>query len=179
MRTPGCTTTRRRARTRHQRGGGSRRAARSGSRRAAPGGKLASAWPRSLTATSVTGNLSSTNSFTGLNHKLKRPAKSSACNRTAGGHDRLGGDRSRGRADSSGAWFSVDEAPCMTEQPTMNEPAASPRPPRTAWAAYAACALALLSAIPSFYWAADAQPTDACWLTTLTGRPRPPRTAWR
>jgi hypothetical protein len=42
----------------------------------------------------------------------------------------------------------------MTEQPTMNEPAASPRPPRTTWAAYAACALALLSAIPSFYWAA-------------------------
>ena len=36
----------------------------------------------------------------------------------------------------------------------MNEPAASARPPRTAWAAYAACALALLSAIPSFYWAA-------------------------
>jgi hypothetical protein len=42
----------------------------------------------------------------------------------------------------------------MTEQPTMNEPAASPQPPRTTWAAYAACALALLSAIPSFYWAA-------------------------
>jgi len=42
----------------------------------------------------------------------------------------------------------------MTEQPTVHQPAASPRPPRTAWAAYAACALALLSAIPSFYWAA-------------------------
>jgi hypothetical protein len=42
----------------------------------------------------------------------------------------------------------------MTAQPTMNDPAASPRPPRTTWAAYAACALALLSAIPSFYWAA-------------------------
>jgi len=42
----------------------------------------------------------------------------------------------------------------MTEQPTTNEPAASPRPPRTTWAAYAACALALLSAIPSLYWAA-------------------------
>ena len=42
----------------------------------------------------------------------------------------------------------------MTEQPTMNEPAASPRPPRTAWAADAACVLALLSALPSFYWAA-------------------------
>jgi hypothetical protein len=27
---------------------------------------------------------------------------------TRGGHDRLGGDRSRGRADSSGAWLSVD-----------------------------------------------------------------------
>ena len=36
----------------------------------------------------------------------------------------------------------------------MHQPAASTRPPRTAWAAYAACALALLSAIPSFYWAA-------------------------
>jgi hypothetical protein len=46
------------------------------------------------------------------------------------------------------------EAPCMTEQPTMNEPAASTRPPRTAWAADAACVLALLSALPSFYWAA-------------------------
>ena len=42
----------------------------------------------------------------------------------------------------------------MTEQPTVHQPAASTRPPRTAWAAYAACALALLSAIPSFYWAA-------------------------
>ena len=42
----------------------------------------------------------------------------------------------------------------MTEQPTVHQPAASARPPRTTWAAYAACALALLSAIPSFYWAA-------------------------
>jgi uncharacterized membrane protein len=46
------------------------------------------------------------------------------------------------------------KVPCMTEQPTVHQPAASTRPPRTAWAAYAACALALLSAIPSFYWAA-------------------------
>jgi len=38
--------------------------------------------------------------------------------------------------------------------PGLSEPAASPQPPRTTWAAYAACALALLSAIPSFYWAA-------------------------
>jgi len=36
----------------------------------------------------------------------------------------------------------------------MHQPAASTRPLRTAWAAYAACALALLSAVPSFYWAA-------------------------
>jgi len=42
----------------------------------------------------------------------------------------------------------------MTEQPTVHQPAASTRPPRTAWAAYAACVLALLYAIPSFYWAA-------------------------
>jgi hypothetical protein len=42
----------------------------------------------------------------------------------------------------------------MTEQPTVHQPAASTQPSRTAWAAYAACALALLSAIPSFYWAA-------------------------
>jgi hypothetical protein len=42
----------------------------------------------------------------------------------------------------------------MTEQPTVDQPAASTRPPTTAWAAYAACALALLYAIPSFYWAA-------------------------
>jgi Protein of unknown function (DUF3995) len=42
----------------------------------------------------------------------------------------------------------------MTEQPTVHQPAASRRPSRTAWAAYAACVLALLSAIPSFYWAA-------------------------
>jgi uncharacterized membrane protein len=46
------------------------------------------------------------------------------------------------------------KVPCMTEQPTVHQPAASTRPPRTTWAAYAACALALLSAIPSFYWAA-------------------------
>jgi hypothetical protein len=31
---------------------------------------MASAWPRSLTATTGTGNLTSTNSPTGLNHKL-------------------------------------------------------------------------------------------------------------
>jgi DNA-binding NarL/FixJ family response regulator len=31
---------------------------------------LASAWPRSLTASPLTGNLSCTNSHTGLNHKL-------------------------------------------------------------------------------------------------------------
>jgi Protein of unknown function (DUF3995) len=42
----------------------------------------------------------------------------------------------------------------MTEQPTVHQPAACSRRPRTAWAAYAACVLALLSAIPSFYWAA-------------------------
>jgi hypothetical protein len=42
----------------------------------------------------------------------------------------------------------------MTEQPPVHQPAATTRPPRTTWAAYAACALALLSAIPSFYWAA-------------------------
>jgi hypothetical protein len=42
----------------------------------------------------------------------------------------------------------------MTEQPTGHQPAASTRPPRTAWAAYAACVLALLSALLSFYWAA-------------------------
>jgi hypothetical protein len=35
------------------------------------GGRLASAWPRSLTATSVTGNLASANSPAELNHKLK------------------------------------------------------------------------------------------------------------
>jgi hypothetical protein len=42
----------------------------------------------------------------------------------------------------------------MTEQPTVHQRAASTRPSRTIWAAYTACALALLSAIPSFYWAA-------------------------
>ena len=42
----------------------------------------------------------------------------------------------------------------MTEQPTGHQPAANTRPPRTAWAAYAACVLALLSALLSFYWAA-------------------------
>ena len=42
----------------------------------------------------------------------------------------------------------------MTEQSTGHQPAASTRPSRTAWAAYAACVLALLSALLSFYWAA-------------------------
>jgi hypothetical protein len=41
-----------------------------------------------------------------------------------------------------------------TEGPAWHQPAAGTRPSRTTWAAYAACALALLSAIPSFYWAA-------------------------
>jgi uncharacterized protein DUF3995 len=35
----------------------------------------------------------------------------------------------------------------MHQQPPITRPRA------TAWAAYAACALALLSAVPSFYWA--------------------------
>src|SRR5215207_2922938 len=59
------------ARIAHRRGGCSRRAARSESRRAAPGGRLASAWPHSLPASPLTGNLSSTNDPAGLNHKLR------------------------------------------------------------------------------------------------------------
>jgi hypothetical protein len=35
----------------------------------------------------------------------------------------------------------------------MDRPSPITRPRATAWAAYAACALALLSAVPSFYWA--------------------------
>jgi hypothetical protein len=35
----------------------------------------------------------------------------------------------------------------------MHRPPPITRPRATAWAAYAACALALLSAVPSFYWA--------------------------
>jgi hypothetical protein len=35
----------------------------------------------------------------------------------------------------------------------MDRPPPITRPRATAWAAYAACALALLSAVPSFYWA--------------------------
>jgi hypothetical protein len=42
----------------------------------------------------------------------------------------------------------------MTEQPNVHQPAPTTRSRPTAWAAYAACALALLSAVPSFYWAA-------------------------
>jgi len=41
----------------------------------------------------------------------------------------------------------------MAEQPNVHQPAPSTRAPATARAAYAACALALLSAVPSFYWA--------------------------
>jgi hypothetical protein len=42
----------------------------------------------------------------------------------------------------------------MAEQPSVHQPAPTTRSRPTAWAAYAACALALLSAVPSFYWAA-------------------------
>jgi hypothetical protein len=41
----------------------------------------------------------------------------------------------------------------MTDQPNGHPPAAPTRPRTTAWAAYAACALAWLYAVPSAYWA--------------------------
>jgi hypothetical protein len=41
----------------------------------------------------------------------------------------------------------------MAEQPSLHQPPPITRSGPTAWAAYAACALALLSAVPSFYWA--------------------------
>ena len=41
----------------------------------------------------------------------------------------------------------------MTDQPNLHPPAPPTRSRTTAWAAYAACALAWLSAVPSFYWA--------------------------
>ena len=40
----------------------------------------------------------------------------------------------------------------MADRPTVHQPAPPTRSPATAWAAYAACALALLYAVPSFYW---------------------------
>ena len=49
-------------------------------------------------------------------------------------------------------WW-LTEAPWMTKQPNLHPPAAPTRPRTTASAAYAACALAWLSALPSFYWA--------------------------
>jgi Protein of unknown function (DUF3995) len=41
----------------------------------------------------------------------------------------------------------------MADQPNVHQPAPTSRSRATAWAAYAACALALLYAVPSFYWA--------------------------
>jgi Protein of unknown function (DUF3995) len=41
----------------------------------------------------------------------------------------------------------------MAEPPAVHESRPTRRSPGTAWAANAACALALLSAVPSFYWA--------------------------
>ena len=41
----------------------------------------------------------------------------------------------------------------MADQPNLHQPAPPTRSPATARAAYAACALALLYAVPSFYWA--------------------------
>ena len=40
----------------------------------------------------------------------------------------------------------------MADQPNVNQPALPTRS-RATWAAYGACALAWLSAVPSFYWA--------------------------
>jgi Protein of unknown function (DUF3995) len=54
----------------------------------------------------------------------------------------------------SGAGFIVDGDAVMTDQPKAHQPAPTRRSRPTAWTAYAACALALLSAVPSFYWAA-------------------------
>jgi hypothetical protein len=45
------------------------------------------------------------------------------------------------------------EAPWMGDQPNLHPPAPPTRSRTTAWAAYAACALAWLYAVPSFYWA--------------------------
>jgi Protein of unknown function (DUF3995) len=41
----------------------------------------------------------------------------------------------------------------MADPPSAHQPAPPTRSPATAWAAYAACALALLYAVPSFCWA--------------------------
>ncbi|HET7519848.1 MAG TPA: DUF3995 domain-containing protein [Actinomycetes bacterium] len=41
----------------------------------------------------------------------------------------------------------------MADQPDVHQPATPTRSRSTAWAAYAACALALLYAVPNFYWA--------------------------
>jgi hypothetical protein len=41
----------------------------------------------------------------------------------------------------------------MADPPGAHRPAPPTRSRATAWAAYAACALALLYAVPSFYWA--------------------------
>ena len=40
----------------------------------------------------------------------------------------------------------------MADRPNVHQPAPPTRSRATAWAAYAACALALLYAVPSFYW---------------------------
>lgn len=41
----------------------------------------------------------------------------------------------------------------MADQPNVHHPAPPTRSRATAWAAYTACALAWLYAVPSFYWA--------------------------
>jgi hypothetical protein len=41
----------------------------------------------------------------------------------------------------------------VADQPNLHQPASPTRSRATVWAAYAACALALLYAVPSFYWA--------------------------
>jgi hypothetical protein len=47
----------------------------------------------------------------------------------------------------------LTEAPSMTDQPNVHAPTPLARSRTTAWAAYAACALAWLYAVPSLYWA--------------------------
>jgi Protein of unknown function (DUF3995) len=65
---------------------------------------------------------------------------------------------SRGRSVALGGlgwvlvWWST-EAPWMADQPNRHRPAPPTRSRTTAWAAYPACALAWLSAVPSLYWA--------------------------
>ena len=122
---PGRPAGRRPARTARRRGGGSRRAAHSGTCRAAQGEKMASAWPRSLTASPVTGNLSWANDPA----RVKSQVKTSSPNGTHPIGLATGSQApsvSAGQGPVLWAWLDLNQRPHPNQRSTAERRANQP-----------------------------------------------------